>query len=207
MGRRCEGVVEAAKRGLTRKGVCEVGYEGGGQWRARPHVMAERVRCVRGPGVPRKLKRFTSREIALCRPLPNSSAAPLPLATPSPHPTQASRPSTRTHNFLPHPPPSSRPLSLPPPRARPSRVSFFEPKLDFWRQLWRVLERSDVAVMIVDARNPLLHFSEALVRAWMSACVFMHMCVSKQGPRLSRRLIPCAPPPLPLRPRPTPSST
>ncbi|KXZ49319.1 hypothetical protein GPECTOR_22g913 [Gonium pectorale] len=44
----------------------------------------------------------------------------------------------------------------------PSRVSFFEPKLDFWRQLWRVLERSDVAVMIVDARNPLLHFSDAL---------------------------------------------
>ncbi|GIL51295.1 hypothetical protein Vafri_7319 [Volvox africanus] len=44
----------------------------------------------------------------------------------------------------------------------PSRISFFEPKLDFWRQLWRVLERSDVAIMIVDARNPLLHFSEAL---------------------------------------------
>ncbi|GIM03289.1 hypothetical protein Vretimale_8048 [Volvox reticuliferus] len=44
----------------------------------------------------------------------------------------------------------------------PSRISFFEPKLDFWRQLWRVLERSDVAIVIVDARNPLLHFSEAL---------------------------------------------
>ncbi|XP_042314501.1 large subunit GTPase 1 homolog [Sceloporus undulatus] len=32
----------------------------------------------------------------------------------------------------------------------------FERNLDFWRQLWRVLERSDVVVQIVDARNPLL---------------------------------------------------
>ncbi|GFR47468.1 hypothetical protein Agub_g9196, partial [Astrephomene gubernaculifera] len=50
----------------------------------------------------------------------------------------------------------------------PSRISFFEPRLDFWRQLWRVLERSDVAVMIVDARNPLLHFSEALAHHVLS---------------------------------------
>ncbi|XP_064418361.1 large subunit GTPase 1 homolog [Latimeria chalumnae] len=32
----------------------------------------------------------------------------------------------------------------------------FEKNLEFWRQLWRVLERSDVVVQIVDARNPLL---------------------------------------------------
>ncbi|KAL1265957.1 hypothetical protein QQF64_003984, partial [Cirrhinus molitorella] len=32
----------------------------------------------------------------------------------------------------------------------------FEKNLDFWRQLWRVIERSDVVVQIVDARNPLL---------------------------------------------------
>uniref|UniRef100_A0A670IEV2 Large subunit GTPase 1 homolog n=1 Tax=Podarcis muralis TaxID=64176 RepID=A0A670IEV2_PODMU len=32
----------------------------------------------------------------------------------------------------------------------------FERNLDFWRQLWRVLERSDIVVQIVDARNPLL---------------------------------------------------
>ncbi|XP_029651704.1 large subunit GTPase 1 homolog [Octopus sinensis] len=32
----------------------------------------------------------------------------------------------------------------------------YEKNLDFWRQLWRVLERSDVIVQIVDARNPLL---------------------------------------------------
>lgn len=32
----------------------------------------------------------------------------------------------------------------------------FERNLEFWRQLWRVIERSDVIVQIVDARNPLL---------------------------------------------------
>uniref|UniRef100_A0A673CDU5 Large subunit GTPase 1 homolog n=1 Tax=Sphaeramia orbicularis TaxID=375764 RepID=A0A673CDU5_9TELE len=32
----------------------------------------------------------------------------------------------------------------------------YERNLEFWRQLWRVIERSDVVVQIVDARNPLL---------------------------------------------------
>lgn len=32
----------------------------------------------------------------------------------------------------------------------------FERNLEFWRQLWRVIERSDHIVQIVDARNPLL---------------------------------------------------
>ncbi|KAI7795151.1 large subunit GTPase 1 homolog [Triplophysa rosa] len=32
----------------------------------------------------------------------------------------------------------------------------FEKNLDFWRQLWRVIERSDVVVQILEARNPLL---------------------------------------------------
>lgn len=38
----------------------------------------------------------------------------------------------------------------------------FEKNLEFWRQLWRVVERSDVIVQIVDARNPLLFRSEDL---------------------------------------------
>ncbi|KAI2808687.1 large subunit GTPase 1 [Blomia tropicalis] len=38
----------------------------------------------------------------------------------------------------------------------------FEKNLDFWRQLWRVVERSDILVQILDARNPLLFFSEDL---------------------------------------------
>jgi len=32
----------------------------------------------------------------------------------------------------------------------------FEKNLEVWRQLWRVVERSDVVVQIVDARDPLL---------------------------------------------------
>lgn len=32
----------------------------------------------------------------------------------------------------------------------------FERNLEFWRQLWRVIERSDIVVQIVDARHPLL---------------------------------------------------
>ncbi|GMR53607.1 hypothetical protein PMAYCL1PPCAC_23802 [Pristionchus mayeri] len=32
----------------------------------------------------------------------------------------------------------------------------FERNLDIWRELWRVVERSDIIVQIVDARNPLL---------------------------------------------------
>lgn len=38
----------------------------------------------------------------------------------------------------------------------------FERNIDFWRQLWRVIERSDVIVQIVDARNPLLFRCEDL---------------------------------------------
>src|SRR5690606_11319088 len=38
----------------------------------------------------------------------------------------------------------------------------FERNLEVWRQLWRVIERSDVIVQIVDARNPLMFRSEDL---------------------------------------------
>jgi large subunit GTPase 1 len=38
----------------------------------------------------------------------------------------------------------------------------FERNLEVWRQLWRVIERSDIIVQIVDARNPLLFRSEDL---------------------------------------------
>jgi len=36
-------------------------------------------------------------------------------------------------------------------------ITPFERNIEVWRQLWRVLERSDVIVQIVDARNPLLY--------------------------------------------------
>ena len=40
----------------------------------------------------------------------------------------------------------------------------FERNLEVWRQLWRVIERSDLIVQIVDARNPLMFRSEDLER-------------------------------------------
>ncbi|KAJ8277183.1 hypothetical protein GJAV_G00072320 [Gymnothorax javanicus] len=41
----------------------------------------------------------------------------------------------------------------------------YERNLDFWRQLWRVIERSDVVVQIVDARHPSLFRCPDLGRA------------------------------------------
>nr|CAB3250077.1 guanine nucleotide-binding protein-like 1 [Phallusia mammillata] len=41
-------------------------------------------------------------------------------------------------------------------------LSYFEHNLETWRQLWRVLEMSDVVVMVTDVRHPVLHFSPAL---------------------------------------------
>ncbi|GAB7347673.1 hypothetical protein MBLNU459_g5241t1 [Dothideomycetes sp. NU459] len=38
----------------------------------------------------------------------------------------------------------------------------FERNLEVWRQLWRVIERSDLVVQIVDARNPLMFRSDDL---------------------------------------------
>ncbi|XP_060516627.1 large subunit GTPase 1 homolog [Cylas formicarius] len=40
----------------------------------------------------------------------------------------------------------------------------YEKNLEFWRQLWRVIERSDILVQIVDARNPLLFRCEDIER-------------------------------------------
>merc|ERR1719420_187432 len=38
----------------------------------------------------------------------------------------------------------------------------YEKNLDFWRQLWRVVERSDVLIQILDGRNPLFYQSPDL---------------------------------------------
>ncbi|CAK9801195.1 Large subunit GTPase 1 homolog [Anthophora quadrimaculata] len=38
----------------------------------------------------------------------------------------------------------------------------YERNLEFWRQLWRVVERSDIIAQIVDARNPLIFRCEDL---------------------------------------------
>ncbi|KAG6551011.1 hypothetical protein Mapa_007244 [Marchantia paleacea] len=36
-------------------------------------------------------------------------------------------------------------------------ITPFEKNIDIWRQLWRVLERSDLVVVVVDSRNPLFY--------------------------------------------------
>ncbi|ORY97811.1 hypothetical protein BCR43DRAFT_523924 [Syncephalastrum racemosum] len=38
----------------------------------------------------------------------------------------------------------------------------FESNLEVWRQLWRVLEISDIILLIMDIRHPLIHFPQAL---------------------------------------------
>ncbi|KAJ2821032.1 hypothetical protein FBU31_005034, partial [Coemansia sp. 'formosensis'] len=43
-------------------------------------------------------------------------------------------------------------------------VSLYEKNLEVWRQLWRVVEISDVLLMVVDVRHPVLHFPPSLYR-------------------------------------------
>jgi len=43
------------------------------------------------------------------------------------------------------------------------KVTPFEKNIEVWRQLWRVIERCDMAIQIVDARNPLLYFTSDLM--------------------------------------------
>ena len=44
------------------------------------------------------------------------------------------------------------------------RVTPFEKNLEVWRQLWRVIERCDICIQILDARNPLVYYTEDLVK-------------------------------------------
>lgn len=44
------------------------------------------------------------------------------------------------------------------------KVTPFEKNLEVWRQLWRVCERSDIVIQVVDARNPLLYYTQDLNR-------------------------------------------
>ena len=38
-------------------------------------------------------------------------------------------------------------------------ITPYEKNLEVWRQLWRVVERTEVLVQIIDGRNPLFFFS------------------------------------------------
>ncbi|KAL6045209.1 Guanine nucleotide-binding protein-like 1 [Balamuthia mandrillaris] len=44
------------------------------------------------------------------------------------------------------------------------RLNWFEHNLEVWRQLWRVIERSDILVVVADARHPLFHFPPSLYK-------------------------------------------
>jgi len=41
-------------------------------------------------------------------------------------------------------------------------ITPFEKNVDIWRQLWRVIEKCDLLLQIVDARNPYFFYSEDL---------------------------------------------
>jgi large subunit GTPase 1 len=41
-------------------------------------------------------------------------------------------------------------------------ITPFEKNIEVWKQLWRVIEKSDLLLQIVDARNPFFYYSEDL---------------------------------------------
>jgi large subunit GTPase 1 len=41
-------------------------------------------------------------------------------------------------------------------------ITPFEKNIEVWRQLWRVIERADLLLQIVDARNPYFYYSQDL---------------------------------------------
>jgi hypothetical protein len=43
-----------------------------------------------------------------------------------------------------------------------STLNHFEHNLEVWRQLWRVCEMSEILVVVVDVRHPLIHFPRSL---------------------------------------------
>lgn len=47
--------------------------------------------------------------------------------------------------------------------AASESISVFERNIDFWRELWRVIERGHACVWIADARHPLLHLNRAFL--------------------------------------------
>lgn len=65
----------------------------------------------------------------------------------------------------------------------------FEKNLDVWRQLWRVVERSDVVVQIVDARNPLLYYCPDLYRYAADEMGRTHLLLVNKADLLSPEMI------------------
>ena len=59
----------------------------------------------------------------------------------------------------------------------------FEKNLEVWRQLWRVVERSDFIVQVVDARDPLFYRSEDLED--YAKCASSLLVITCEGPEPS----------------------
>mmetsp|Transcript_8218 Transcript_8218/g.13349 ORF Transcript_8218/g.13349 Transcript_8218/m.13349 type:complete len:578 (-) Transcript_8218:45-1778(-) len=45
-----------------------------------------------------------------------------------------------------------------------NRLNYFEHNIEVWRQLWRVCERSDILLLVADARYPIFQFAPAVYR-------------------------------------------
>lgn len=58
-------------------------------------------------------------------------------------------------------------------------VAPFEKNLEVWRQLWRVIEKSDLIVQIVDCRNPLLFRS--IFSSFFILDVLMWKCMPRRS--------------------------
>lgn len=50
-----------------------------------------------------------------------------------------------------------------------SQLSYFELNIETWRQLWRVLEMSDVILLITDIRHP-------VITNYIGCDIFMFHC-------------------------------
>lgn len=43
-----------------------------------------------------------------------------------------------------------------------SKLNYFEQNIQVWKQLWRVIEKSDILLQVIDARFPIIHFNITL---------------------------------------------
>jgi large subunit GTPase 1 len=65
----------------------------------------------------------------------------------------------------------------------------FEKNIHVWRQLWRVVERADVVMQIVDARNPLLYYCPDLYRYVAKEMHRSHVLLVNKADLLSSSMI------------------
>jgi hypothetical protein len=64
-------------------------------------------------------------------------------------------------------------------RFPPYRLNHFEHNIHVWRQLWRVVDISDILVLVADARHPLFHVPPSLYRQCRRCCSdsFFAFCI------------------------------